>query len=274
VQWCTPELLEAIAEASARTGRRIHMHFLETRYQRDWADKTFPAGIIHYLDEIGLLSPRLTLAHCTWARPDELELIAERGATISVNTSSNLHLKSGIAPLAEMLRRGCRVALGLDGATLDEDDDALRELRLAHLLHGGTGFRVDADHAAMLTMMLRNGRSSVLNTSDGASLAAGEPADILLLDWRALDEDRLRDDLDPLDLLFARTTARHISEVIVAGRTIVREGRVLGIDYPAMRDELMARFRSGMAQNATLLAALPDLERAIHTHFESEPPCC
>ena len=40
-----------------------------------------------------------------------------------------------------MLKRGCRVALGLDGATLDEDDDALREMRLADLLHGGIGFR-------------------------------------------------------------------------------------------------------------------------------------
>ena len=84
---------------------------LETRYQRAWADTEFPDGIVSYLDAIGLLSPRLTLAHCTWARPDELELIAERGATISVNTSSNLGIRSGIAPLAEMVRRGCRVAL-------------------------------------------------------------------------------------------------------------------------------------------------------------------
>ena len=120
--------------------------------------RSAPSGIVRYLDEIGLLSPRLTLAHCTWTRPDELELIAERGATISANTSSNLHLHSGIAPVAEMVRRGCRVALGLDGATLDEDDDALRELRLAHLLHRGTGFRIDVSRAAMLTMMLRNGR--------------------------------------------------------------------------------------------------------------------
>jgi len=30
VQWCTSELLEVIAEASARTGRRVHMHLLET----------------------------------------------------------------------------------------------------------------------------------------------------------------------------------------------------------------------------------------------------
>src|SRR5476649_2042441 len=132
VQWCTHELLEAIARASERTGRRIHMHLLETSTQRAWLDANYPGGILKYLDSIGLLGPRLTLAHCTWARPDELELIAERGATISVNTSSNLHLRSGIAPLKEMVKRGCRVALGLDGATFDEDDDALREMRLAH----------------------------------------------------------------------------------------------------------------------------------------------
>ena len=34
------------ATASARTGRRIHMHLLETRYQRDWADATYPGGIV------------------------------------------------------------------------------------------------------------------------------------------------------------------------------------------------------------------------------------
>lgn len=274
VQWCTPELLAAIADVSARTGRRVHMHLLETRYQRRWADETHPSGIVRYLDDIGLLSPRLTLAHCTWARPDELELIAARGATISANTSSNLHLHSGIAPVAEMVRRGCRVALGLDGATLDEDDDALRELRLAHLLHRGTGFRIDVGRNAMLTMMLRNGRRSVTNREGGAALAAGEPADILLLDWNAVDDERLRSDLDPRELLFARANSHHIREVIVAGRAIVRDGKVAGIDYPAMRDELLTRLRAGMTQNAALAAALPALERAIAAHFDAEAPCC
>jgi cytosine/adenosine deaminase-related metal-dependent hydrolase len=272
VQWCTGELLEGIAEASARTGRRVHMHLLETRYQRDWADENFPGGIVAYLDAIGLLSRRLTLAHCTWARPDELALIAERGATISVNTSSNLHLRSGVAPLAEMVKHGCRVALGLDGATLDEDDDALREMRLADLLHAGTGFRIDVDRRSILEAVLVHGRGSVTNKDEGGTLAAGAPADILLLDWATLDADRLRPNLDPLDLLFARSTARHIKELIVAGRSIVRDGSVLGIDLPAMNDDLLARFRSGIAQNAALAAALPALERVVRDHFE--PPCC
>ena len=272
VHWCTPELLEAVAEASARTGRRIHMHLLETRYQRQWADENFPGGIVTYLDSIGFLSERLTLAHCAWARPDELELLAERRATISVNTSSNLHLRSGIAPLPEMIKRGCRVALGLDGAALDEDDDALREMRLADLLHGAIGFETKVDRKAILNAILVNGRRSVTNKEEGGMLAAGAPADILALDWDRLDEDRLRPDLDPLDLLFARSTARHIKELIVAGKTIMRDGRVLGIDFHAMNADLLARFRHGIAQNAALAAALPELERAVRDHFET--PCC
>ena len=123
-------LSERIAQASADTGRQVHMHLLETRYQREWADHAFPQGIVAYLRDIGLLGPRLTLAHCTWARPEELALIAESGACIAVNTGSNLGIRSGIAPLAQMLAAGCRVAMGLDGLALDEDDDALRELRL------------------------------------------------------------------------------------------------------------------------------------------------
>ena len=229
------------------------MHLLETRYQRAWADAEFPHGIVKYLDKIGLLSPRLTLAHCTWARPDELELIAERGATISVNTSSNLGIRSGVAPMAEMVRRGCRVALGLDGLAFDEDDDGLREMRLAHLLHGGTGFRVDVSRADILAMAFKNGRRSVLNTEEGGAIAAGQPADLLLLDWNAVDDDRLRDDLDPLDLLFARTTARHVHELIVAGRSVVRDGRVLGVDYPAMRDDLYGAAAVGDGANTARL---------------------
>jgi cytosine/adenosine deaminase-related metal-dependent hydrolase len=274
VQWCTHELLAAIADASKRNGRRIHMHLLETSTQRAWLDANYASGIVKFLDSIGFLSPRLTLAHCTWARPDELELSAARGATIALNTSSNLHLRSGIAPLKEMVQRGCRVALGLDGSTFDEDDDALRELRLAHLLHQGVAFTTDVDRSAMLRMAFQNGRLSVTNRDDGGALAAGMPADILVLDWDAVDAERLRPDLDPQDLLFSRSTMRHIHELIVAGRPVVRDGAVLGIDYPAMRDDMLARLRADMHRSAGLAAALRELERVVAAHYQSQPPCC
>jgi cytosine/adenosine deaminase-related metal-dependent hydrolase len=274
VQWCTHELLIAIAEASARTGRRVHMHLLETSTQRTWLDANYPDGVVSFLDSIGLLSPRLTLAHCTWARPDELELLAERGVTIAVNTSSNLGLRSGVAPVKEMIAKGCRLAMGLDGMTLDDDDDAFREMRLAHMLHHGVAFRVDVSREQMLRMAFQTGRLSVTNKDDGGIVQPGAPADLLLLDWDAIDVERLRDDLDPRDLLFARTAMRHIHELIVAGRTIVRDGRVLGVDYTAMRDELLKRLRASMAQNALLASALKAIETAVAGHYQSEPYCC
>ena len=273
VQWCTHPLLEAIAEASQRTGRRIHMHMLETKYQRAWADENYPNGMLRYLDRIGLLSPRLTLAHCTWARPDELELLAERGVTIAVNTSSNLALRSGIAPLGAMLKAGCRVALGMDGVGLDDDDDALREMRLAHLLHAGWGYDVAVSREQMLDIAFSNGHRAVLNHEAASGLVPGAPADLLLLDWTELDEDNLRDDLNPVDLLLARARAEHIHELIVGGRTIVKDGVLPGIDLAAIQRESMDQARAGIRKNGAIARELAMLDGAISAHFQGQCGC-
>lgn len=273
MQWCSDALLVAIAEASQRTGRRIHMHLLETRYQRAWADATHPNGVVKHLDRLGLLSPRLTVAHCVWARPHELELLAERGVTIAVNTSSNLHLRSGIAPLAAMVAAGCRVAFGIDGSALDDDDDALRELRLGHLLHVGNGFQVAVSREPLLRAAFVNGRRAVTNSDQGGAIRAGEPADLLLLDWASIDEDRLGDDVDAVQLLLTRATARHIRQLIVAGRTVVNDGAVLGVDAPAARVEVLDRMRHAMVDKAAIAAALPLLEGAVAKYFEPNRGC-
>jgi cytosine/adenosine deaminase-related metal-dependent hydrolase len=273
VQWCSDALLEAIAEASHLTGRRVHMHLLETKYQRQWADAAYPDGMVRMLDRIGLLSPRLTLAHCVWARPDELELLAERGVTISVNTSSNLHLHSGIAPVLAMKKAGCKIALGIDSKALDDDDDALRELRLSYLLHAGTGFEFTGRHQA-LHSAVGNGRFAVTNVDDGGALEAGGAADMLLLDWAAIDDDGLCHDIDPINVTFSRATSRHIRELIVSGRSVVKDRQVPGVDLPAVRHEVLAQMRSGMAANGTLVAALSALEQAIAKHYLADAPCC
>lgn len=251
VQWCSTLLLQGIAAASHASGRPVHMHLLETRYQREWADHAHPQGIVKYLDEIGLLSPCLTLAHCTWARADELALLAERGVTIAVNTSSNLGLKSGIAPVPEMLRQGCRVAMGLDGMAFNEDDDALHEMRLAFALHRGWGFDSGLSPAQLWAFAAQNGRRSVrgaaAEATPGGVLRPGAAADLLVLDWNALDDDPLFDDTDPLDLLLARGRGLHIQDVVAAECTVVRNGVVTGIDEPALRAELLARTRAALA---------------------------
>jgi cytosine/adenosine deaminase-related metal-dependent hydrolase len=273
VQWCSDTLLEAVAEASSVSGRRVHMHLFETRYQRGYLDQLYNGNAVKFLDSIGLLSERLTLAHCVWARPDELELLAARGVTISTNSSSNLKLRSGVAPVARMLGCGCRVAMGIDGGALDDDDDMLRELRLTHLLHLGSGFTPKVSESDMLSVAARTGRLSVTNSADGGDIISGAPADLLILDYDALDDDNLRDDLDPVNLVFARATARHISELIVDGRTVVRDHRVLGIDLEAARRDVVLRMKAGQPAMASFAAALSHLDRAMAAHMERQFSC-
>jgi cytosine/adenosine deaminase-related metal-dependent hydrolase len=247
VQWCSDALLTAIAERSASSGRRAHMHLLETRYQREWADRNYPQGIVKHLDEIGLLSPRLSLAHAVWCRREELELLSERGVTISVNNSSNLGLKSGIAPVREMLRAGVKVAIGLDGVGIDDDDDALRELRLAWYLHQGTGFETALDAGALMYAACDMGRRAVTGLDEPAEIAPGRLADILVLDRAAFSKDIISESVDDLPVLLARATSRHIRSLYVGGREVVSRGKLSGIDLPALEDEMRAQLRSGLA---------------------------
>ena len=271
-QWCSDALLSAIAEASRRTGRRVHMHLLETRYQRAYADQAYPEGVVTRLETLGLLSERLTLAHCVYARPGDLDAIAAAGAVIATNPSSNLHLRSGIAPIGEAFRRNVRVALGVDASALDEDDDIIRETRLGHFLHGGWGFDSNVEREAWLEAILTNGRFANGAPGDG-ELRVGAAADVLLLDLDKLDRDAIMP-VDPFDLIFARATKAHIAKLFVAGREIVSEGKLVGVDLDDVEAKLRAEYRAALPSRAPFLAAWGDLEPAAIAHYRDAWGCC
>jgi cytosine/adenosine deaminase-related metal-dependent hydrolase len=271
VQWCSKPLLEAVAENSALTGRRVHMHLLETIYQRAWADEHFPQGIVRYLRDIGFLSERLTLAHCIHARPDEIEMIAASGARIVTNFSSNLHLRSGLAPIAAAHRCGCAIAVGVDGLALDEDDDVLREMRLVQMAHGGLGFERTWTAAGFLTLAIDSGRRTTGAPGTGA-LVPGAPADFVTVDLDRLDRDRILP-VDAIDLLFARGNASLLRDVVVDGRLIVQDGRCTGVDLAAIETELRGIYRTSAAKLSGFQRAWPQLSGPLRDWFETRLAC-
>ncbi|MDI1262336.1 MAG: amidohydrolase family protein [bacterium] len=271
VQWCSKPLLEAVAENSALSGRRIHMHLLETVYQRAWADRHFPDGIVRYLRDIGFLSERLTLAHCIHARPDEIEMIAASGARIVTNFGSNLHLRSGLAPIAAAHKCGCDIAVGVDGLALDEDDDVLREMRLVQMAHGGLGFKRTWTPTEFLSLAIANGRKATGAPGTGA-LAAGAPADFVTLDLDRLDRDQIMP-VDAIDLLFARGNASLLRDVVVDGKPIVSEGQCTGVDLPAIEQELRGIYRANARQLSPFQRAWPPLTASLQNWFETQLDC-
>ncbi len=271
-QWCSDALLSAIAAASANTGRRVHMHLLETKYQRAFADRAYPKGLLPHLKALGLLSPRITFAHCVYARPEELDLIAEAEATIATNPSSNLHLASGIAPIGDAIKRNCRIACGVDGSALDEDDDALREMRLGHFLHGGWGFDKVIARAPYLSSIVAIGRAA--NGAPGSGqIAVGEPADILVLDLDLLDRDAVMP-VEPIDLVFSRATQAHVAYLIVNGRPVVHDGETAGVDLADIHVRLRAASRAAMPDRSAFLDGFNPLETSVANFYRAFIGCC
>jgi 5-methylthioadenosine/S-adenosylhomocysteine deaminase len=241
-QWCSDELIADSVTFARAHGTRVQMHLLETRYQRAYAQRRWGQSFVRHLDAIGALGPWLTLAHMVWVEPEDLALLAARGVGVAHNPSSNLRLRSGIAPLRAMLAAGLSVGVGLDGQALDDDQDMLRELRLAWSL---------ADLAEPEAGPLMPGALLGLGTSGGAAitlgpeaplgrLAPGALADLVLIKrdkglggWAlALGRPALADAPPDhaLALLLRGASRRHVSHVMVGGRWVVRNGRSITQD--------------------------------------------
>ncbi len=258
-QWCQDETLAMIAEASERTGRRVHMHLLETQRQRAWTDATYANGIVGHLDDIGLLSPRLTVAHGVWLTPDECDLLAARGVTVATNPASNLRLRSGLAPVAAFYRSGVRFAIGLDGSALDDEQDALGDLRLTRLLHGGTGMTPDIPDDAFLAAAFANGNVAFDGDATASVLAPGSRADVLCLDYGAMSRDVLSESVGEAAVLLTRGGIKYVHSLYVAGQVVFNDGRLISIDLMELERELHAQ----AARSADALAGeLPGI--AMH----------
>ncbi len=237
-------------------------------------DATYRSGVVSFLDRIGLLSPRLTVAHGVWLKPDELQVLAAREVIISLNTSSNLRLGSGIAPARDMLARGVPLALGLDGLALDDDGDALREMRLADVLHRGPGFVKGIPRPALFAASMAVAPRAVTGLRNHGQLAPGMAADIVTLDYPAMSADVIEGMLDASDLVLARGTAQHVIALMVAGREVVKDGEVVGVDVPAMEAELTAQIN---AQKDTLVnqkRIVETYQDALRSYYLSRQHLC
>jgi 5-methylthioadenosine/S-adenosylhomocysteine deaminase len=244
LHWCSDAAIAALEDWSARHGVGMHMHLGETAYQREYARRRTGGTAVAHLDRLGLLSPRLTLGHGVWLTEADIDRVAGRGVMICTNPSSNLRLRSGVAPVNRFLAAGVRLGLGLDEAGINDDRDMLQEMRLALRLHRVPGMDDGVPTSAQVFRMA---------TSDGAGttpfgdrigcLAVGRAADLVLLPWRSVAHPYLEPGTPVLDAIVHRARASAIDTVLVAGEVVLREGRIARIDKTAVVEELAARLR-------------------------------
>lgn len=273
-QWCSDQLIMAAVDWARRRGTRVQMHMLETRYQRAYAGRRWRTTFVQHLDQIGALGPWLTLAHMVWADAEDFALLAERGVAIAHNPSSNLRLRSGVADLSGLVKTGVALGIGLDGHALDEDQDYLRELRLAWTLANRPGAASAPISAQQIFHMGTGGGAATtfgIDTPLG-SLAAGMLADLVLLDWDAVRGAWFAPWADPFEALLRRANASQVAHVMVNGRWVVRDGQSTTLDekniVAAIRDELNAQTGAAQQPQAVAARALAPYLRRFYAAWE------
>jgi 5-methylthioadenosine/S-adenosylhomocysteine deaminase len=214
--------LRWVAEAGEARGLPIHIHLSETEEEvsRCLADHGLRPA--QYLDRLGLLGPRTVLAHGVWLDPGELELIAERRATVITLPVANMKLAvGGMFPYPEGRRRGIQLGLGTDGAGSNDSLDLLQDLKMFALIHKHEAHDPAAVSAGEAWEVATGARAPLLGTRP---LATGEPADFLLL---RTDTPELVVGDFVADLVYAASGAV-VDTTVVAGRVLMRDGEVEG----------------------------------------------
>jgi 5-methylthioadenosine/S-adenosylhomocysteine deaminase len=201
---------------------------------------------IDRLARLGLVGPLLVAVHATQLAASDLDLLAGSGAVVVHCPESNLKLGSGVCPVAELLGRGIRVALGSDGAASNNDLDLLSEMRTAGLLSAGVSARPGALVASDLLRMatLEGARALGLGESTG-SLVPGKWADLCCIDLRAARSWPVHD--VAAALVYACSSSQ-VTDTWVAGRRVYADGTLLYIDEQAVlerADAWRVRIESG-----------------------------
>ena len=239
LHWCSDAALRALADASEKYQVPMHMHLVETAYQKEYAKRRGGGTAVDYLDRFGLMNERMTLGHGVWLNEADIARAAETGTCICHNCSSNFRLRSGVAPLNRFVADGVTVGLGLDEAGINDDRDMLQEMRLVLRAHRVPGMEDDVPTMdQVLTMATAGGARTTGFGGRLGTLEVGTAADLVLIDWEQVSFPYL-DELTPvLDAVIQRAKAGGVREVICAGETIYRDGRFTRVDQQAVLREL------------------------------------
>lgn len=182
----SPEGLSWCGEYANEQEIGIHVHLSETEKEVVDCVAQFGKRPAVLLDECGCLTPRTVAAHCCWLDEAECRLLGERGVSASHNPASNMKLAVNRAmPYHWLKQYGANISLGTDGCASNNNLDMLEEMKFAALLQKFAWNSATLLPAGEAISMATAAGARALGTGPG-TLTVGAPADIVLLDTRAV----------------------------------------------------------------------------------------
>ena len=230
----TRELMRETAEYARTRGVRLHTHMAETKDEEEFCLEQFGVRPVEYLEELGWLGEDVWLAHCVHLDEREVSRFGETATGVAHCPSSNARLGAGTAPVAALTAAGAPVGLGVDGAASNEAGELMGELRQALLvarLAGGPQALTVRESLALGTI---HGARCLGREAEIGSLEPGKLADVALWKLGGVDHAGIADPIAAL-VLGARQRVHHL---LVGGRTVVEDGRLLTGDEEAIARDI------------------------------------
>lgn len=239
-----------MARAHARVG--LHTHLAETIDEDRYCLEKFGMRPLDYAESVEWLGPDVWFAHMVHPSSAEIGKLAHSCSGVCHCASSNMILASGIAPVRAMVDAGVRLGLGVDGSASNDGNHMLGEARQAMLLQrvGWPGFESRADRmsAREALELATLGGARMLARQDIGHLAPGMAADLVAFPIDGIEHAGAQS--DPLAALLCCAPVR-VRYSVINGRVVVDEGRIPGLDLPALVRQHNAQAQ-GLLQRAGL----------------------
>jgi cytosine/adenosine deaminase-related metal-dependent hydrolase len=238
---CSPGLLRGCADLAREHGWMLETHAAENRDEVAAVRALSGRGNIEFLENHGLAGDDVVLAHGVHLEPAEIESLAETRTIVCHCPGANLKLGSGIADLPGLLAAGVRVMLGADGPPCNNRLSVFHEMSLAATLHNIRHGPAAIDAWRVLEMATRDGAACLQLEDEVGTLEAGKAADVVVVDleeWSGLPGG------DPASRIVYGGSAQMVRHVVVAGRPLVVNRKLVNSDEAALRLKIDAAWRA------------------------------
>ena len=205
------------------------------------------------LEELDMLGPHALLSHSTGLTAEEVQICADTDSVIVHNPSSGA-IYAGYCPVPDLLDAGVRVMLGSDGTGPDMGYDMFRHM-FQCIRHHRTHNRDSSfmPPGKVLEMATIDAARALGVADEIGSLEPGKKADVILVNMR---QPHLYPPILPIDRLVSYASGTDVDTVMVGGRVLMRDRKVLSVDVDQVLD-------TAQRENEALFGRMPELRELL-----------
>ena len=174
--------LKKVAELAHSLKAPVWAHISETASEVEGCRKRHGRSPVRYLADMGLFDYGGGGYHLVHVDDDDMDILKEKGMYAVSCPGSNTKLSSGIAPIAEYVKKGIPVAIGTDGPASNNCLDMFREMFLVTGLQKLKNHDAAAMDAGKVLEMATVTGARAMGLTDCDVLAAGKKADLIMID--------------------------------------------------------------------------------------------